>query len=755
MKRNLNHQNLIIHRNQRKTFDELLVDETIFSQANGVLGTRGHFMEGYGLYDYPQTYINGFYNLYPLHYEENYQQFPQVGQTIVNLPDASQIKIESEDGIINLHEMQLTDLKRCYDMSNGTTTRVATYISKKGFEFVIKEEKMVPTDTMIVLSKLTLSSRNYFGKIQLTSTLTMPKPRRPRNLDPRLPHAIKHLDLIDLHTHHNLGYLTAITTQSLLKIRVAITHNLPFDYRVEFNDVIGSYQTTITPNQAIEIEKYQIFDTSLTTQDFDQHLENTIKSLLSFDEYVKKETQIKQTFWEKAYVNLDDPILSESLRYNIYQLNQSGGISEYASIAAKGISGDGYEGHYFWDTEAYMLPFFIMTQPEKAEKLLKYRYHMLDQAKKEAMNLGISRGAKIPWRTINGNESSPYYPAGSAQIHINSDLAFSIIMYYYSTNNDAFMKEFGLEILLETAIFILDWGHFKDNQFHLFGVTGPDEYTAIVNDNYHTNKMAQTHLSFTYQYVFKNLDGLSPLLDKLKITKEDLLVMKKASEQMTLLVDNQSNIIKQDASFMDKKDWDIASIPKHHFPLLLNFHPLHIYKHQILKQADALVAMVLHDDIEFEQFKNTLIYYLKRTTHDSSLSKCMYGIALYRIGAHELAYEYFKSVATLDLLDQKKYTTYGLHAANLGGSYLMMVYGLFGIRVKDMLTMNPVYQSEIKHAEFKMTYQDHHLHFQLEEDQIHLSTDRPIELLVYGQKISVDKHLTFGVKKIDHTDFLN
>lgn len=741
----------ILHRNQRKSLEELFVDETIFSQANGVLGTRGHFAEGYGLFDYPQTYINGFYNLYPLSYEENYQQFPQFGQTIVNLPDASQIRLESDEGPIHMHHMALVDLKRTMDMSKGITTRIATYQSKKGTLFLVKEEKIVPSNTMMIITKLSLSSPSYEGPIRMISTLTMPKPRRPRNMDPRLPHALKHLDLVELHTSEHYGYLTAITTQSLLKIRVGMTHDVAFQYRVEYNDILATRDENLKKNQTLEVIKYQIYDPRPV---LDTGFEAGLNHLKDFEAYVNQERVVKKRFWDQTFLDLDDPQLAQALRYNIYQLDQSGGIKDTISIAAKGLSGDGYEGHYFWDTEVYMLPFFILTQPEKAKRMLTYRYTILDEARKEARNLGIQRGAKIPWRTINGKESSPYYPAGSAQIHINSDIAFSIIMYYRMTQDDEFMIQYGVELLLETALFLLDWGHFKEGSFHIDGVTGPDEYTAIVNDNYHTNKMAQTHFDFTYRFIMDHLDRLTALLEKLNVTEVDLHQLMEASQKMTLLSDPKTGIIQQDKTFMEKKEWDLAAIPKHHFPLLLHFHPLHIYKHQVLKQADALVAMVLHQDLDQDTFEKTLAYYLKRTTHDSSLSKCMYGIALYRMGHDTLAYDYFHSVATLDLLDHKKHTTYGLHLANLGGSYLMMVYGLFGITIKDRICINPVKQNMIKKAEFRMRYKDSTIRVSLEKETITLSTDRPIELMVHGVLTTVEKDITIGVKKIDHTHFL-
>jgi len=736
----------IIYRKNRTAYEELMADETIFSLGNGVLGTRGHFSEGYGMHDYPQTLMDGFYDLYTYKYEENYKQFPQMGQTIVNLPDASYIKIELDDGVLDMSQAALTELERSLDMSSGMTYRKATYLTKSGYEMVIEESKIVPYHERMIVTKLRITSKNYQGKIKLSSYVRMPLSKKAHPLDPRLPHARKHLSLDEIHAHQNYAYLTAITSYSGLRMRVMMTHDMTLDYRCEADEVIGEMTYDIMPDQTIDITKHQYYYTSQDIPNFDEKMAIDLKHKKAFETYLLHEKELKTKFWKYADIEVDDQMLDQSIRYNIYQLHQSGANDEKRHIAAKGISGEGYEGHYFWDTEAYMLPFFILTHPKQAKTLLMYRYHTLDEARLEAHNLGVSRGAKIPWRTINGKESSPYYPAGSAQMHINSDIAHAIKTYYYATRDDLFMAEYGLEILLETAIFLLEYGHFNEQGFHIYGVTGPDEYTAIVNDNYYTNKMAQAHFSFTYDYVTKHYDKVHHVLEKLSISVEDLTMMKRASDEMTLLICQDKKVIKQDQSFMDKKELDIQSIPKDHFPLLLNYHPLHIYKHQVLKQADTMVALVFLNDVEKTLYQNTFDYYLKRTTHDSSLSKCIYGISAYHLGQHELAYAYFKYVATLDLEDRKKYTRYGLHAANLGGSYLMLAYGLFGIRMKEILHLDPAYQKEIKQASIHITYHQKSIHISLKGSKITLTTDGPIELMVYGKHVVVEASYTFGVK---------
>ncbi|MCR3905447.1 MAG: hypothetical protein NUK62_00265 [Tenericutes bacterium] len=747
MTKNKQQENLIIERSNRTSYEELMTDETIFGQANGVLGTKGQFVEGYGMYDYPQTSINGFYNTYPFKYEENYKQFPQVGQIVVNLPDASYIKIKTDEGIIDLYHTELTSLERRLDMQKGTTYRKATYLTRKEYEFEIIEEKIVPHNINMVVSRLKIHSKNYTGKIILSSYLRMPLDKKAHPLDPRLPYATKDLDLEQIHANQDHGYLTAKTTNTSLSVRVCIAHDQPFDYHVENDEVIATMAYDLKPESDINITKYQLYYTDLRTDDFDREMDEDLKKLNNFESYEKDETEFRRTFWSKANVEIDNKVIEKALRFNIYQLDQSGGVDSKTSIAAKGIAGEGYEGHYFWDTEVYMLPFFILTQPDKAKNLLMYRYNTLEQARVEAKNLGGTRGAKIPWRTINGKETSPYYPAGSAQIHINSDIAYAIKSYYEATHDLEFMIDYGAEILLETAIFILDYGHFKNGMFHLDSITGPDEYTAIVSDNYYTNHMAKVHFEFACDFVKEYEDQLSTLLEKIEITKEDLILMKKASNNMTLLIDEEKKVIKQDATFMDKKELDIQVIPREKFPLLLNYHPLYIYKHQVLKQADTMIALVLLNEQNNDVYQNTFDYYLKRTTHDSSLSKCIYGIAAYHLGHHELAFEYLKAVTEFDLIDVKKFTRYGLHVANLGGSYLIFMYGLFGLRMGKYLKISPPFQTEIKKAKTNIFYQGVKIEISIDSQKLTLSTDEPVELMVYGEMITVDKYYQVEIKK--------
>jgi alpha,alpha-trehalose phosphorylase len=720
----------------------LKTDETIFSLANGRLGVRGNFAEGYGERDVSPVFLNGFYNYYPFHYEENYSQFPQRGQTIVPLPDPTSMEVWTEEGPIHKASAELIALDRTLDMMQGGTVRTCSYRTLRGNQFTITEERRMASTTNLFIQKLTVTSPDYSGILLLKSSLTMPYVPPLDVRDPRLSRPKDHLRLTSLRSIDDCGILCAVTTSSNLAVCIGVAHDVPVAMEATEDGLIGILRVTLSANQTFSWTKYTaVASSNVETDPFE-----TVRSLLyqrvPMAIYAQAELKKNQRFWETSDVELGTLELTRATRYNLYQLDHSGGQDSQHSIAAKGISGDGYEGHYFWDTETYMLPFFLLTNPPKARNLLTFRHAHLPQARIEARNLGVSRGAKIPWRTIDGTETSPYYPAGSAQIHINSDVALAVIHYFHATNDEPFLLTIGAELILETAIFLYDWGHYRDGKFHLDCVTGPDEYSALVNDNHYTNQMAKRHFLLGSKLLFERKDRLNPLIRRLGYTWEDVSALALAGEQMALWKDETNNLWMQDQHFNQKKELDLSGIPNHEFPLLLHRHPLAIYRHQVLKQADTVLSMVLSFDPVDDCYRNTVAYYRKRTTHDSSLSKCAYGIASFQLDNPVEGLVDLNDVARLDLEDKKHHTRHGLHCANMGGNYLMVAYGIFGIELGEELAIRPKPIAGWKKAVMRLQYQGTLIVLTLETHQLRITVDRPLPLWIDGRRIVVESSLT-------------
>ena len=403
-------------------------------------------------------------------------------------------------------------------------------------------------------------------------------------------------------------------------------------------------------------------------------------------------------YWEIADVRITgDDLLQQGIRFNLFSLLQAAGRDGRTSIAAKGLSGEGYEGHYFWDAETYALPYFIYTHPDIARQLLLFRCRTLDKARARARELG-HRGALFPWRTIAGEETSPYFPAGTAQYHIDADIAFGLGKYISATGDRTLLLEGGAELLFETARFWRDLGSYVDEQdgeFCINEVTGPDEYTALVNNNFYTNLMAQWNLEYACS-VAHDLETTVPgeyrrIATALDLTPAEIEEWARAATRMRLPFHRRLGIHAQDDLFLTRAVWDFAGTPPEKYPLLLHYHPLNVYRFQVLKQPDVVLAQVLLPErFSMAEKKRNFDYYDPLTTGDSSLAPCIQSIAAAELGYTEQAYSYFRQTARMDLDDVGGNTSAGVHTAAMAGTWMSLVYGFAGMRDRQpQLCFNP------------------------------------------------------------------
>ena len=396
----------------------------------------------------------------------------------------------------------------------------------------------------------------------------------------------------------------------------------------------------------------------------------------------------------------------------MFQLLQSVGRDGRTNIAAKGLTGEGYEGHYFWDTEMYVVPFFLYNNPGISRKLLEYRYSILDRARQRAVTMGV-KGALFPWRTINGEECSAYFPAGSAQYHIDADVAYAIRQYVQVTGDDAFLIDYGAEILFETARMWADLGDYilrKGNQFCINEVTGPDEYSALVDNNCYTNLMARENMRYAYDTVEwmkqRAPEAFRSLAAKIGLGDHEPDEWQKAADRMYVPYDDELIIYKQDDSFLNKQPWDFANTPPENYPLLIHYHPLVIYRHRVCKQADLVLALfVLSHLFTPEEKRRNYDFYEPLTTHDSSLSTCTFSIVASDVGYHDKAYDYFMRTARMDLDDRHGNVKDGVHIANMAGAWLCLVNGFARMRVyDDLLSLDPYLPRGWDEYQFRLTY---------------------------------------------------
>jgi alpha,alpha-trehalose phosphorylase len=377
-----------------------------------------------------------------------------------------------------------------------------------------------------------------------------------------------------------------------------------------------------------------------------------------------------------------------------------------------------------------------------------YRYGILESARQRARELNIEKGALFPWRTIGGEECSAYYPAGTAQYHINADIAYAVKQYHLVTNDTDFLKYYGAEVVLEGARVWLSIGHYdsmRNNQFCICSVTGPDEYTAVVNNNFYTNIMAKNHLQFAcdiYEWLKVSDPQYAEVLSlRIGLDEQEVKDMASAAANMYLPYDENLGINPQDDAFLNKPDWDFAGVPPEKYPLLLHFHPLVIYRHKVCKQADTVLALLLlNDQFTQQQKKNNFDFYEAITTHDSTLSACIHSIIANEVGYSDKALQYFNEVVRMDLDNRHNNTQHGIHTACMGGAWLCIVQGFAGMRIHDnKLIFCPTYEKEIGGYTFQLKFRGRELQVKVSSTfaEYKLLSGDPIVIKHFGEDVLV------------------
>lgn len=707
-------------------------NETIFALANGYIGMRGNYEEGYsgpvgtGI---EGTYLNGFYDSEVIKYGEIAYGYPEKSQTMLNVTNGKIIRLYIEDEEFDMLTGKLIEYQRILSLKEGILKRNLIWRSPKGKEVKIEINRMVSFENKhLAAIQYNVTPLNFDGKIKIISALDGNITNLTTENDPRVGSGFEDSMLIIkdqfieksfgslVHNTRNTKFTLACVMENKIETESNYSlENIELESRVEVH-----YNIDGEKNKKITLSKYIAYTTS---RDFEEDMVLTVARKVvekgkekGFESIVNAQRDFLTEYWNKADIQIKgDLALQQGIRFNMFHLLQSVGRDGKTNIAAKGLTGEGYEGHYFWDTEIYILPFFLFHHPEISRKLLEYRYSILDKARERARQMAHKKGALFPWRTINGEECSAYYPAGTAQYHINGDIAFAIKRYMEVTQDTEFLIRYGAEILFETARLWADLGSFiasKGNKFCINGVTGPDEYTAIVNNNCYTNLIAKENLQYAYDVAIwmkeNRIEDYERLVNQLKLEEQELMTWKNAAERMYIPYNEELGLYPQDDSFFEKAVWDFENTPKEKYPLLLNYHPLVIYRHQVCKQADLVLALfLLSNKFSMEEKKRNFDYYEKVTTHDSSLSTCIFSIVASEIGYHEKAYEYFMKTARLDLDDYHKNTKHGIHSANMAGTWMCVVNGFAGLRIdKETISFKPYLPSGWDEYKFKINYRD-------------------------------------------------
>jgi alpha,alpha-trehalose phosphorylase len=397
-----------------------------------------------------------------------------------------------------------------------------------------------------------------------------------------------------------------------------------------------------------------------------------------------------------------DPEIQQAVRFALFQVLQSAARAEVRPVAAKGLTGPGYDGHTFWDTETFVLPVLTYTQPTAAADVLRWRHSVLPLARERASDLGL-KGAAFPWRTIDGQECSGYWPAGTAAFHINADIADAIISYIHATGDEKFEREVGAEVLVETARLWRSLGHHDaEGRFRIDGVTGPDEYSAVKDNNVFTNLMAQRNMWAAADVAEKHED----IARSLDVSTEEAAEWRDAANAIMIPYDERLGVHPQHEGFTQHAVWDFGHTPEENYPLLLHYPYFDLYRKQVVKQADLVLAIQMRGDaFTAEQKARDFAYYEPLTVRDSSLSACTQAVVAAEVGQLELAHEYLAEAALMDLRDVERNTRDGMHMASLAGAWIALVAGFGGMRhIQDTLSFSPRLPNGFSRMKFHMRF---------------------------------------------------
>ena len=745
--------------------DHLRENESVFALANGLIGMRGNLEEktASGADTIQGTFVNGIFDSEPIIYGEAAYGYAKNHETICNVMDAKSLLITADGEKLDMGSSNISEHVRTLDMRLGTLHRSFIWKTARGAVLRVSMDRIVSLQHQhIAAAKLRISCVSGSSRVDIESpitpaTIAAGDPNDPRNAGGK----DRSLKIGARKADGTCIAMQQFTKNSGLVICCAAEHVCAADGMAAGAGETGSSfvtengttwitQRMLFAGDTLDLEK-KICYTAGKAAEADTLFAEAVsmcRQAPAFAQLAADQRAYLDAFWEGAGMSIEgDDALLQGLRFNLFHILQSAGRDGLRSVCAKGLSGEGYEGHYFWDTEAYVVPVFLHTHPDIARKLLEYRYSILPNARARARVLGHEKGALYAWRTIDGEECSAYFPAGTAQYHIDGDIAHAIADYYYTSGDLEFMARYGTEMLVETARLFYDLGFFsqaKGGRFVINCVTGPDEYNVLVNNNTYTNRIAAENLrnaaAFMRLLEEKCPEDYARICQAAEYDPQEAADWEHAADLM-YYPEAEDGIYPQDDEFLHRKPWPLDSIPADKRPLLIHYHGLTIYRHMISKQADMILAMVLFgDQYTLEEKKKNFAFYDSVTTHDSSLSMAIFSILASEIGDTQTAYDYFMSSARLDLDDMQGNSKDGLHLANMAGTWNCMTKGFGGMRYTDgTISFAPVCPPQWQGYSFRVMFRGRTIEVKVSREgaQYTLIDGEPIEIIASGSKMQL------------------
>ncbi|MCX5008003.1 family 65 glycosyl hydrolase [Streptomyces sp. NBC_00638] len=724
--------------------------ESVFALANGHVGWRGNLDEGepHGL---PGSYLGGVHETHPLPYAEAGYGYPESGQTVINVTNGKIVRLLVDDEPFDLRYGRLRSHQRVLDLRTGLLTRSCEWTSPAGSTVRVRSTRLVSfTQRAIAAVAYEVEPVDSRTRVVVQSELVANEQLPGRSADPRAAIALE--SPLEAEEHFASGRrlrLVHRTRNSELRVAAAADHAVRGPDRTTMTSEASADVARLTvtsvlePGQTLRLEKLVSYgwsgNRSLPA------LSDQVDAALAaarhggWQHLVDEQRTYLDDFWARADVEVGgDEEIQQAVRFALFHVLQAGARAEQRAIPAKGLTGSGYDGHAFWDTETFVLPLLTYTSPGAVAEALRWRQNTLPAARERAAQLGL-RGAAFPWRTIEGSEGSAYWPAGTAAFHVNADIADAVIRYTAATGDQRFERDTGVELLTETARLWRSLGH-HDHQgkFHIDGVTGPDEYSAVADDNTYTNLMARANLVAAADVVERHPRRAA----ELGVDEEESAAWRDAADAMHIPYNHELGVHEQHAGFTRYQRWDFATTRPDQYPLMLHFPYFDIYRKQVVKQADLVLAMYKCSPFFDEEHKaRNFAYYEPLTVRDSSLSACCQAVIAVEAGHPGLAYDYLVEAALMDLEDLEHNTRDGLHIASLAGTWMALVAGFGGLRHHgDTLAFAPRLPERFNRLAFSLELLGRRLRVEIEHDvaTYTLATGDPLEIHHYREPFTVD-----------------
>ncbi|HLI55041.1 MAG TPA: glycosyl hydrolase family 65 protein [Acidimicrobiales bacterium] len=739
-------------REERLDLAVMAQTESVFALSNGHIGLRGNLDEGepHGL---PGTYLNSVYERRPLPYAEAGYGYPDAGETVINVTNGKLIRLLVDDEPFDVRYGRLVRHRRVLDMRAGTLRREVGWVSPAGTRVEVRSTRLVSLTHRSVAAVCYEIEALDATRVVVQSELVANEALPGSPADPRAAAALESpLVLEESSCFDRAALMVHRTRESGLRIGAGMDHELDAaDGASVSNTVVGDVArlTVASPLDAgrtLRLVKYVAYGWS-SERSRPAVRDQVVAALAGarqrgWDGLVSEQRSYLDDFWAGADVEVDgDPQVQQAVRFGLFHIAQSAARAEQRPIPAKGLTGPGYDGHTFWDSEMYVLPVLTCTIPHAAADALAWRASTLPLAEARAAGLGLD-GAAFAWRTITGAECSGYWPAGTAAFHINADIAEAAVRYVEATGDAEFERTTALRLLVGTARMWRGLGqHDAEGRFRIDGVTGPDEYSAVADNNVYTNLMARRNLRAAAEAAAR-----WPVeAGELGVGVDESAAWRRAADAVTIPYDERLGVHPQSEGFTNHAQWDFESTRADQYPLMLHFPYFDLYRKQVVKQADLVLAMmVCPEEFTAEQKLRNFDYYEAITVRDSSLSASTQAVVAAEVGHLSLAYDYLREAALMDLDDIEHNTRDGLHLAALAGAWTALVAGFGGMRTEaGQLSFAPRLPEGLDALRLRLHYRGRRLSVELDRERAlyRLLEGEPMRLVHHGEEVQLDREV--------------